>query len=92
MAVLNVNVSSILKNLDTVKELCKRRGCILVPVTKICRSEPIIVEAFKGHGIDIIADSSLVSLSHLKSDVKRFLSNPAGYRHGLQQVFYSRPP
>jgi predicted amino acid racemase len=73
MAVLNVNILSIVKNLTTVKELCKKRDCELVPVTKICRSEPVIVEAFKDQGIAMIADSGLDSLSRFDTDINRFL-------------------
>jgi predicted amino acid racemase len=73
MAVLNVNRLSITKNLEVVKDLCKKRGCTLVPVTKICRSEPVIVEAFKNRGIGIIADSSLSNLGNLNIEIERFL-------------------
>ena len=73
MAVLNVDILSIIKNLNTVKALCKKRGCELVPVTKICHSEPVIVQAFKDQGIDMIADSSLESLCRFDTDIKRFL-------------------
>ena len=73
MAVLSVNILSIIKNLTTVKALCEKRGCELVPVTKICHSEPVIVEAFKDQGIGMIADSSLDSLCGFDTDINRFL-------------------
>ena len=73
MAILNVNILSIIKNLTTVKLLCEKRGCELVPVTKICHSEPVIVEAFKDQGIKMIADSSIGSLCGFDTDIKRFL-------------------
>lgn len=73
MSVLNINISSILKNLKSVKKLCESRGCGLVPVTKICLSDPVIVKSFKDRGVDIIADSSLDNFNHLETDIRRFL-------------------
>ncbi len=73
MSVLNINTSSILKNLITIKELCEARGTQLVPVTKICCSDPIIIEDFKNCGIDTIADSSLANFNNLDIDIKRLL-------------------
>ncbi|HEB31507.1 MAG TPA: hypothetical protein ENI15_11635 [Spirochaetes bacterium] len=84
MAVLKVNILSIINNLKTVKELCEKRGCVLVPVTKICRSEPVMVEAFKDQGIDMIADSCLDSLSRFDTDINRFL-----LKLGLSDARYS---
>ena len=73
MSVLNINISSILKNLKSVKNLCESRECSLVPVTKICLSDPVIVKAFKSCGVDTIADSSLDNFNNLATDIKRFL-------------------
>jgi len=61
------------QNLQRVKQECSSRGYTLVPVTKICLSDPVIVDAFAGCGIDTVADSSLACLNRLQGGMKRFL-------------------
>ncbi len=73
MPYLSIHMPSIVENLQRVKKTCDSRGYTLLPVTKVCLSEPVIVDAFAGCGIGTVADSSLACLSRLQGEIKRFL-------------------
>lgn len=73
MSGLNINISSILKNLKSVKKLCESRGCGLVPVITGSTHDYTVVDISEskkmycvGGSIDFIFNYNSVIRRHVK--------------------------
>lgn len=70
---LIVNVDKFRQNVRTVVDWCRCKGISLAYVTKCTLADPVLCEAAQAEGAALFADSRLLNLEHISSELPRIM-------------------
>lgn len=70
---MTINVGYFKDNLRYMMQLLKRQHIKLVPVTKVFRAEQTLIDIINQTDIEVIADSRISNLMHMKTDKMKML-------------------
>lgn len=70
---LVVNLEKFRHNVRTVVGWCRREGVSVAYVTKCTLADPVLAKIARDEGVSLFADSRLLNLAHLSSDLPRMM-------------------